>query len=59
MIFVRFFLQTGLLGFYDPCLGEEKSLYIRYKFRGKLHHVTLGDFEPLKIPMKSKYFLCC
>lgn len=45
--------KTGLLGFYDPCLGEEKSLSIRYKFRGKLHHVILGDFEPVKIPMKK------
>ncbi|XP_014784866.1 dnaJ homolog subfamily C member 11 isoform X2 [Octopus bimaculoides] len=45
--------KTGILGFYDPCLGEEKSLYIRYKFRNKLHHVTLGDCEPLKIPLKS------
>ncbi|XP_029651609.1 dnaJ homolog subfamily C member 11-like [Octopus sinensis] len=45
--------KTGILGFYDPCLGEEKSLYIRYKFRNKLHHVTLGDCEPLKIPLKK------
>ncbi|GAB1602234.1 dnaJ homolog subfamily C member 11-like isoform X1 [Argonauta hians] len=45
--------KTGILGFYDPCLGEEKSLYIRYKFRNKLHHITLGDCEPLKIPLKK------
>ncbi|XP_064641840.1 dnaJ homolog subfamily C member 11-like [Lineus longissimus] len=43
--------KSGLPGFYDPCLGEEKVLYIRYKFREQLHHVTIGDMEEIRCPL--------
>ncbi|KAK7481415.1 hypothetical protein BaRGS_00027371 [Batillaria attramentaria] len=44
--------KSGLPGFYDPYIGEEKSLYIRYKFRNRLHQATLGDLEPIRIPQQ-------
>ncbi|XP_059470966.1 dnaJ homolog subfamily C member 11 [Neocloeon triangulifer] len=37
-------------GFYDPCIGEDKKLLIRYKFRGKLHEITVDDAESVTIP---------
>ncbi|XP_050414413.1 dnaJ homolog subfamily C member 11 [Patella vulgata] len=40
-------------GFYDPCIGEEKSLYIRYKFRNRIHQVTLLDNEPIRLPQQK------
>ncbi|MEE6483586.1 hypothetical protein FKM82_013605 [Ascaphus truei] len=45
--------KAGLPGFYDPCVGEEKSLKILYQFRGALHQVMSGDNEPLRIPKQS------
>ncbi|KAK7093992.1 dnaJ homolog subfamily C member 11-like isoform X2 [Littorina saxatilis] len=44
--------KSGLPGFYDPCIGEEKSLYIRYKFRNRLHQVTLSDTEVIRLPQQ-------
>ncbi|XP_025083076.1 dnaJ homolog subfamily C member 11-like isoform X2 [Pomacea canaliculata] len=48
--------KSGLPGFYDPCIGEEKSLYIRYKFRNRLHQATVGDMEPIRLPQQSMAF---
>uniref|UniRef100_A0A8C1CJM6 DnaJ homolog subfamily C member 11 n=1 Tax=Cyprinus carpio carpio TaxID=630221 RepID=A0A8C1CJM6_CYPCA len=45
--------KAGLPGFYDPCVGEEKSLKLLYQFRGGMHQVLSGDTEPLKIPKQS------
>ena len=42
-----------LPGFYDPCPQEEKQLCVRYMFRGRLHEITVGDTDGLKIPMRS------
>uniref|UniRef100_A0A671LTF0 DnaJ homolog subfamily C member 11 n=1 Tax=Sinocyclocheilus anshuiensis TaxID=1608454 RepID=A0A671LTF0_9TELE len=47
--------KAGLPGFYDPCVGEEKSLKLLYQFRGAMHQVLSGDTEPLKIPKQSEY----
>lgn len=46
--------QSGLPGFYDPCVGEEKSLKVLYQFRGVMHQVVSGDAEPLRIPKQCK-----
>lgn len=46
--------QSGLPGFYDPCVGEEKSLKVLYQFRGVMHQVVSGDPEPLRIPKQCK-----
>ncbi|KAI1890683.1 hypothetical protein AGOR_G00156170 [Albula goreensis] len=45
--------KAGLPGFYDPCVGEEKSLKLLYQFRGVMHQVLSGDTESLKIPKQS------
>uniref|UniRef100_A0A665VLG8 DnaJ homolog subfamily C member 11 n=1 Tax=Echeneis naucrates TaxID=173247 RepID=A0A665VLG8_ECHNA len=46
-------IKSGLPGFYDPCVGEEKSLKVLYQFRGVMHQVLSGDTEPLRIPKQS------
>uniref|UniRef100_A0A3Q1GHD3 DnaJ homolog subfamily C member 11 n=1 Tax=Acanthochromis polyacanthus TaxID=80966 RepID=A0A3Q1GHD3_9TELE len=45
--------KAGLPGFYDPCVGEEKSLKLLYQFRGVMHQVISADTEPLRIPKQS------
>lgn len=45
--------KASLPGFYDPCIGEDKCLKVRYQFRGKLHECTIEDNEPLRIPRQS------
>ncbi|XP_058994464.1 dnaJ homolog subfamily C member 11 isoform X1 [Mustela lutreola] len=45
--------KAGLPGFYDPCVGEEKSLKVLYQFRGVLHQVMALDNEALRIPKQS------
>ncbi|XP_076874549.1 dnaJ homolog subfamily C member 11a [Brachyhypopomus gauderio] len=45
--------KCGLPGFYDPCVGEEKSLKLLYQFRGVMHQVVAGDTEALRIPKQS------
>ncbi|KAM7006980.1 dnaJ homolog subfamily C member 11-like [Tautogolabrus adspersus] len=45
--------KAGLPGFYDPCVGEEKSLKLLYQFRGVMHQVICADTEPLRIPKQS------
>nr|XP_033778095.1 dnaJ homolog subfamily C member 11 [Geotrypetes seraphini] len=45
--------KVGLPGFYDPCVGEDKSLKVLYQFRGVLHQVMSADNEPLRIPKQS------
>ncbi|XP_007900310.1 dnaJ homolog subfamily C member 11a isoform X2 [Callorhinchus milii] len=45
--------KSGLPGFYDPCVGEEKSLKVIYLFRGVLHQVMTGNAESLRIPKQS------
>ncbi|MEQ2168252.1 DnaJ (Hsp40), subfamily C, member 11, partial [Goodea atripinnis] len=46
---------AGLPGFYDPCVGEEKSLKLLYQFRGVMHQVISADSESLRIPKQCKY----
>uniref|UniRef100_A0A803VIX4 DnaJ homolog subfamily C member 11 n=1 Tax=Ficedula albicollis TaxID=59894 RepID=A0A803VIX4_FICAL len=46
--------KAGLPGFYDPCVGEEKSLKVLYQFRGVLHQVMAADNEALRIPKQCK-----
>jgi len=42
--------KSQLPGFYDPCMGEEKCLYVQYTFHGVQHEVTIQDAESLRIP---------
>ncbi|GAA5990710.1 hypothetical protein JCM11641_008472 [Rhodosporidiobolus odoratus] len=45
--------KSSLLGFYDPAIGEKKQLRIRYRFKGKMHEVTVGDREAVGVPMRG------
>uniref|UniRef100_A0A8C7FZK2 DnaJ homolog subfamily C member 11 n=1 Tax=Oncorhynchus kisutch TaxID=8019 RepID=A0A8C7FZK2_ONCKI len=47
--------KAGLPGFYDPCVGEDKSLKLLYQFRGVMHQVLSADTEALRIPKQCKY----
>jgi DnaJ homolog subfamily C member 11 len=47
------FPKSDLLGFYDPCYGEKKRLRISYKFKGKLHKVTVEDCDGLILPKRG------
>mgnify|MGYP000743024255 CR=1 FL=1 len=47
--------KANLTGFYDPCIGEEKSLFIKYSFRTQIHTVTYKDFDPVVLPNSGKY----
>jgi len=45
--------KSGLLGFYDPCMGERKTLRIRYLFRNRTHEVVVDDMAGLLLPLKG------
>lgn len=45
--------QALLVGFYDPCYGKSKSLWIRYSFKGRVHLAEAGDLAPLKAPVRG------
>ncbi|ODN92819.1 hypothetical protein L198_05615 [Cryptococcus wingfieldii CBS 7118] len=46
--------KFNVLGFYDPCIGENKKLKVQYSFRGRLHEVVVEDASPLRAPVRSK-----
>ncbi|KAK2497189.1 hypothetical protein MC885_013115, partial [Smutsia gigantea] len=46
--------KAGLPGFYDPCVGEDKSLKVLYQFRGALHQVMALDSAALRIPKQCE-----
>lgn len=46
--------KFNLLGFYDPCIGENKKLRVRYLFRGQIHEATVDDVQPFRAPVKCK-----
>ncbi len=50
LILIICVLQSGFLGFHDPCIGEDKELYIRYEFRKLLHQVTYKEEEAMTLP---------
>lgn len=45
--------KSHLEGFYDPCIGETKLLYIEYMFREEKYQVTIADTENLRMPKSS------
>jgi len=44
--------KSGLPGFCDPAPGEDKQLYVLYRFKGKLHEALIGDRQPLFMPLE-------
>ena len=45
--------KAGMLGFCDPCPGEEKFLRVRYRYRGAMCEVTVGENDALALPNRS------
>ncbi|XP_038216750.1 dnaJ homolog subfamily C member 11 isoform X2 [Zerene cesonia] len=45
--------KSELAGFYDPCVGEEKHLTVRYMFHNNLHLCTVSDKQALVLPSHS------
>jgi DnaJ homolog subfamily C member 11 len=45
--------KAGLIGFYDPCPGEDKHLEVIYLFKNKIHRCITHDLDPLRIPLQS------
>jgi len=45
--------KSNLTGFYDPCIGEEKSLFIKYSLRSQIHTVLYKDADPIILPNRG------
>jgi hypothetical protein len=45
--------KSNLTGFYDPCIGEEKSLLIKYSLRSQIHTVLYKDTDPIILPNRG------
>jgi DnaJ family protein C protein 11 len=50
--------KSNLTGFYDPCIGEEKTLFIKYSFHSQIHTVIYKDTDPVILPNRGKYIHC-
>ncbi|KAJ8871014.1 hypothetical protein PR048_027317 [Dryococelus australis] len=46
--------KSQLPGFYDPCIGEEKMLFVQYLYHSHVHEVTISDTEALRIPKQER-----
>jgi DnaJ family protein C protein 11 len=45
--------KSNLTGFYDPCIGEEKALFIKYSLRSEIHTVLYKDTDPVILPNRG------
>ncbi|CAF4071783.1 unnamed protein product [Rotaria magnacalcarata] len=45
--------KSNLTGFYDPCIGEEKSLFIKYSLRSQIHTILYKDTDPVILPNRG------
>lgn len=46
-------MQVNIPGFYDPCMGEDKVLYIKYSLRDNTYEVTIPDQEAIYLTVES------
>ncbi|KAL2525164.1 Chaperone protein dnaJ 13 [Abeliophyllum distichum] len=44
--------KSGIMGFCDPCPGEEKQLYVEYTYGGNKYEAIVDDYEELLIPQE-------
>ncbi|VVC94340.1 unnamed protein product [Leptidea sinapis] len=45
--------KSELPGFYDPCVGDDKHLTVRYMFHNNLYVCTVADKEALMLPRNT------
>eukprot|EP00249_Psilotum_nudum_P019610 c27340_g2_i2 orf=73-1476(+) len=45
--------KSGLMGFCDPCPGEEKRLKVVYTYRDHQYQVVVNDYDELFIPQEA------
>ncbi|TIA80937.1 hypothetical protein E3P92_02609 [Wallemia ichthyophaga] len=45
--------KSGLIGFYDPCLGEKKNLIVTYQYQLRQHQVVVKDKEEIALPQRD------
>eukprot|EP01090_Pellita_catalonica_P023776 TRINITY_DN9976_c0_g1_i1.p1 TRINITY_DN9976_c0_g1~~TRINITY_DN9976_c0_g1_i1.p1 ORF type:complete len:494 (-),score=72.07 TRINITY_DN9976_c0_g1_i1:28-1509(-) len=45
--------KSNWIGFYDPCPGDKKFLYIRYTCQGSTYEYTFADLDHLSLPSPS------
>jgi DnaJ family protein C protein 11 len=45
-----FVMQSHLEGFYDPCIGETKQLFIEYTFNCDSYKATFEDSDVVRLP---------
>lgn len=46
--------KSGLVGFYDPCHGEKKSLVVIYTFKGREHRAIVDDEALVLLPFRGE-----
>lgn len=49
-----FLFQSELPGFFDPALGEEKTLHIIYNYHDQPHETMVADNESVRLPKTCK-----
>lgn len=44
---------ASIVGFFDPCLGEDKRLRVTYRYKNRLHEVEVFDEDQLILPLRA------
>ena len=45
--------KSSLLGFFDPCLNQDKKLFIRYRYRDVVYDALFDDLDPVVLPVSA------
>ncbi|XP_050375706.1 chaperone protein dnaJ 13 [Argentina anserina] len=45
--------KSGIMGFFDPCPGEPKQLYVEYTYGGNVYEVVVDDYAELLLPQET------
>lgn len=53
-MYINFYFQADLPGFFDTCIGEPKHLTVQYLFRNTQHLCTVADDKPLILPRNGE-----
>lgn len=47
----QFLLQYELPGFYDPAIGEDKVLKVKFKYRNIIDTVVIDENDEISLPL--------